>query len=580
MGTRTLKILSPIVGAVLLLSLAASSSASLAATGSVSQASTQSSEPAATAKPAKPARQIALGVSMLSYDNLSALDSFTDSVGGQAPAIWSVWSDWGGTNAAFPTALMNGLRDRGVTPMVFWQPVHTGDLTDSTYTYRNIANGDFDDYITAWAQAAKHWGGAVIVRFAHEMDGTWFPWSLWRPGDTAAQFKQAWRHIWNIFRGPHGVGANNVRFLWSPYSPQASYRSFYPGDQYVDYVGFTGLNWGNYATHQWQSMQDIFAGPTAQLRKITHKPIIVAEAGSNVVGGDKSAWIRNGYPAVYNSHTASAIVAIVYFNVDVAGQVNWLLTTPAGNPPPALAAYAAIAADHRFQGRMTHPAAPTAEPPAVQFAANAQVHGPAKVLVSWQDATSTAGIVRYKLQQQTGQGRHKSWKNVRLPSARTTSVAVSAKPGRRLTFRVKALDANGHWSSWAVGHPARVTVSQDSSHKIHYSGTFKKAPESKALDGHVHFSVTAGSAASFSFNGRSVALLTSRGPDHGVATVWLDGTQVATIDLYATSRQPAWIAFAAVVSAGHHTLQVRVTGDKNPKSSSTRVDIDAFMVLR
>lgn len=666
MGTRIVKLLSPILGVVLLISLTAGSSVSLASQSSQPAAASQSSQPTAASRPA---RQIALGVSMLPYDDLSMLDSFTDSVAGHVPAVWSVWSDWGGTNAAFPTTLMNGLRDRGVTPLVFWQPVHTGDLTDSTFTYQKIANGVFDDYITTWAQAAKDWGGAVIVRFAHEMDGDWFPWSVARPPNTPALFSQAWRHIWNIFRGPNGVGANNVRFLWSPYAPQASYRSWYPGDRYVDYVGFTGLNWGTYGTHQWQSMQETFHEPLAQLWQITHKPVIVAEAGSNVAGGNKAAWIQNGYPAVYNDPHAGAIAAIVYFDVNVGGQVNWLLTNPAGNPPPALAAYADVVADARFQGRMTHPVAtlklpaatrnatvpvtlsatdawgtgiaayylsesptppalsdsgwlgvkpstfnlsagegsktvyawvkdrngtlsprasavtrldtttPIVQTPTVQFAANARAHGATNLIVSWSPASGGAPIARYKLQGLVGNKHHRVWKNIRLASRRAKSVRVSVKAGRRYTYRVRAVDTAGRWSSWAETSPVRVTVRQDGSSGVRYSGHFTKGSESKAMDGHVHFSSTAGRTASFAFRGGSVAFVTSIGPDHGQATVWLDGTQVASLDLYAKRRAGAWIAFATDVPYGQHTLQIRVSGTGNRKSSGKRVDIDAFMVL-
>src|SRR5436190_23818137 len=62
-------------------------------------------------------RKLALGVTMLPYADLATVDKFT-AASGRAPAAWSVWSSWGDGDAEFPTALMNGLHDRGITPLV------------------------------------------------------------------------------------------------------------------------------------------------------------------------------------------------------------------------------------------------------------------------------------------------------------------------------------------------------------------------------------------------------------------------------------------------------------------------------
>ena len=151
-------------------------------------------------------------------------------------------------------------------------------------TYAKIIAGDFDTYIHRWARAAAAYGKPLILRFAHEMDGSWFPWSIGRfDGDSRKQFVNAWRHIWNIFKGPKGEGATNVRFLWSPFTPgrrmAGAHKGIYPGDRYVDYVGFTGMNW-NDGQRPWTSMVDLYRKPVANLRFISHRPIIVAETGT------------------------------------------------------------------------------------------------------------------------------------------------------------------------------------------------------------------------------------------------------------------------------------------------------------
>ena len=73
---------------------------------------------------------LVLGVSLSPPDNgLAALDGFMDSVGGHAPGIWSLWSDWGGADAAFPdVTLLDGIVARGGVPMLWWVPVDPSNL--------------------------------------------------------------------------------------------------------------------------------------------------------------------------------------------------------------------------------------------------------------------------------------------------------------------------------------------------------------------------------------------------------------------------------------------------------------------
>lgn len=280
-------------------------------------------------------------------NDVATFDGFvTES--GRAPAIWSLWSEWGNAaNRAFPTGpLMDALLANGTVPMIYWDPVDPAHLNDPKYRYREIVDRKFDTYIRNWAKAAKLWGGRVLLQFAHEMNGNWYPWGVGRFDNTPSRFKKAWRHIWNVFHNPN-VGATNVAFLWSPFAPCgqcAPYETIYPGDQYVDYVGFTGFNWGKQRT--WRSMAEAFKPSVNRLRKVTHRPIVAAETGSAVAGGQKDVWVHDGYREVYQKYPD--IVAIVYFNIDMrsVGHPDWSLT----NPLAAMDEYKVILTRPRFQG--------------------------------------------------------------------------------------------------------------------------------------------------------------------------------------------------------------------------------------
>ncbi len=297
----------------------------------------------AAAQSHKP-RQIALGVSAQPWQSLDDVDAFKASVG-RYPATWSIWANWGGRNYTFPdSAFLDGLYERHITPLIFWQPTDPTSDQLGKYAYINIRDGVFDKYIKSWANAAKAWGHPIILRFAHEMDGSWFPWSIGKYGNTATRFVKAWRHVWGIF---HNVGATNVRFLWSPLNPCWCRHSLYPGDKYVSYVGFTALNWGS-DRDEWRSLDTIVKSRMAKLNRLTSKPVIVAEVASSPNGGSKATWITKGYADVYARFPQ--ITALIYFNVDMTpdDQPDWRLDVP----EDALAAYAQLASSKHFRGRL------------------------------------------------------------------------------------------------------------------------------------------------------------------------------------------------------------------------------------
>jgi len=306
------------------------------------------------------ARQpVALGVSSQHSTDLAVLDSFTAAVGAK-PAMWTLWSTWGDRaghatcsknvgSCSFPMALARGLKARKITPFIWWQPTDPSNPAAGTYErYQNIIKGKHDQYIRGWAKAAKSFGKPVIVRFMHEMNGNWFPWSIGNFDNNPKRFKQAWQHVVKIFRQ---VGARNVKFVWSPYSwGKGKYSVIYPGNAYVDYVGVTSLNWGG---TRWKSLTGLLERPMGALRKISRtrsnpkgKPVILPEVGSNW-DGDKAGWIRSGYKAAYKKWPV--IRAMVYFDYDTTpvGQPDWRLIQPPDGA--AVAAYRSLATKRIFR---------------------------------------------------------------------------------------------------------------------------------------------------------------------------------------------------------------------------------------
>jgi hypothetical protein len=96
--------------------------------------------------------------------------------------------------------------------------------------------------------------------------------------------------------------------------------------------------------------------------------------------------------------------------------------------------------------------------------------------------------------------------------------------------------------------------------------------------GSARWAKAAGRIASITATASSFGLVTRTGPDRGKAKVCLDGGSCVTLDLY--SRTVGLRRLSAVITkpgTGSHTLSVKVLGTKNPKSSGTRVDVDALV---
>src|SRR5204863_9146543 len=128
--------------------------------------------------------------------------------------------EWAG-RPDFPARDAAWLLRQGMVPMLTWEPWRPpkvfGRIVDNQpkFSLRRIADGVWDSYIRRYAREIERYGGPVMLRPMHEMDGYWYPWSgtvQQNAGNSPAEYVKAWRHMWNIFQS---VGATNVTWVWS-----------------------------------------------------------------------------------------------------------------------------------------------------------------------------------------------------------------------------------------------------------------------------------------------------------------------------------------------------------------------------
>lgn len=264
--------------------------------------------------------------------DLSTPTALASSVGSR-PGVLMWYVAWS-YNSAFPTAAATSVRQWGAVPEITWEPWNpTRGVNQTTYSLARIAKGNYDRYIKSWAVSIKAWGGPVRIRFAHEMNGNWYPWAEGVNGNAAGSYIAAWRHVRSVFAS---VGASNVTWVWSPnvpYSGSVPLAQVFPGDTDVDEVALDGYNWGTTQTWStWQSFADIFGPGLSQLASLSARPVSIGEVGSTEAGGNKAQWISDMWATLA---TWPQVRGLVWF--DFNKETDWRIDSS----PGALNAFAA-----------------------------------------------------------------------------------------------------------------------------------------------------------------------------------------------------------------------------------------------
>lgn len=214
-------------------------------------------------------------------------------------------------------------KENGIAVQVAW------NIEDSAMDKVLLNIRSYESYIKATANYLKELGIPVFLRFAGEMNIK----------DNCKDYNAyigAFRYVSGIMKN----SAPNIAMVWSPNDISAkgrSYDQYYPGDEYVDWIGistytsryFQGRkDWGA----QQDSMDSVYmtgeyANPLAKIEPIIEayghkKPIMLSETGvghySKPSGEDVSDWaavqLRRLYtyaPMVYPQ-----LKGIYYFNAN------------------------------------------------------------------------------------------------------------------------------------------------------------------------------------------------------------------------------------------------------------------------
>jgi len=210
--------------------------------------------------------------------------------------VWAYFSNNWYSDIRFPLSQVKTIHESRKIPFIRLMP--RSDFRqggpDPLYTLQKIIDGEFDKALSEWAMEAKKIGVPLCVEFGTEVNGDWFSWNGTYNGgattdlhgdkkkaDGPERFRDAYRHVVDLFRS-HGV--DNITWFFhvnassSPEEPWNQIEHYYPGDDYIDWLGISVYG-PQTKDDAYTSFREIMDKVYPVLIKISNKPIAILEWG-------------------------------------------------------------------------------------------------------------------------------------------------------------------------------------------------------------------------------------------------------------------------------------------------------------
>jgi hypothetical protein len=261
-----------------------------------------------------PTRKLKWGV--FTGNTTAEIKEFEEKVE-ENPDFIAYFVAWKKSENEFPDYLSPLVKDKNRTLVIFWE---AGDYENPSteqpeYSYASILSGNWDSYISSFAESARKYGAPIILIPFSEMNGNWSPWSGTLNGNTPERAVDAYQYVRRAF-----FDIPNVKFGWAPNVHSAPntmenrFEVYYPGDQFVDLVGVDGFNF----LDRWDSFNNIFGDALTRLSKYG-KPVYLFSFAS-AEGAQKAHWMRDAFSSMQKY---PALEGWIWFNQNK--EHNWLL---------------------------------------------------------------------------------------------------------------------------------------------------------------------------------------------------------------------------------------------------------------
>ncbi|TCP54824.1 glycosyl hydrolase family 26 [Tamaricihabitans halophyticus] len=177
---------------------------------------------------------------------------------------------------------------------------------------QEVVDGQHDAHMRDWFAGAPK-DRDIYWTFFHEPED-----NVEQGEYTTEQFRAAWQHLAGLAKeaGNDRLHATLILMDWTvdPASGR-QWTDYYPGDEYIDILGWDSYNQIGGETTEYRSPEDMF-GELIRVSEQAGKPFAIAETGSDLATGDsgeqRAAWLRE----VVDYLTKHGALWVQYFDVD------------------------------------------------------------------------------------------------------------------------------------------------------------------------------------------------------------------------------------------------------------------------
>ncbi|MBD3240171.1 MAG: hypothetical protein GF331_06260 [Chitinivibrionales bacterium] len=256
------------------------------------------------------------GVIHASHDIAAVVDTFASHTGALPRTIGTYFDFTASPGEVY--RVCTAIAATGAQPYItldqkIWTGLHA---PDSAIPSDSLLAGAYDTFLRAVADTLLAFGDTVVLRFNHEHNGDWYPYSVVRQGggadsngndtcDGIERYVESWRYVHNLFTR---AGAANVRWFYCvnaesfPDKPWNRPFSAYPGDSFVDLVGLDVYSHASTGADVPSAAQlcVVFVDDYRELG--LEKPVAIGELGCNEIDNVpemKAGWIREAFEVAW-----------------------------------------------------------------------------------------------------------------------------------------------------------------------------------------------------------------------------------------------------------------------------------------
>jgi hypothetical protein len=207
------------------------------------------------------------------------------------------WDEYGGL---WPSAVANVCKANNAIPYVELEPWYSATGGTTWPAFNSITSGSYDTLLTAFGAGIAAFGSTTWVTFAHEMNGSWYPWGNGGPqGVTPAQWIAAWKHVHDVVNASAG---GHAKWVWAPNNADVgSVIPYWPGSGataggYVDIPAYDG-----YLSTAGQTFANFQQQTITQIQTLTDVPIWNSECGITPADGTRLARIAPFIDAMHSA---------------------------------------------------------------------------------------------------------------------------------------------------------------------------------------------------------------------------------------------------------------------------------------